>query len=296
MIETKNLTLRYGNGKGIFDVSFAVGTGEAVGYLGPNGAGKTTTIRQLMGFMRPDGGSCTIGGLDCFAQAPVIQRDLGYIPGEIVFLEDLTGEEYLSYVEKVRGLAKGSRRAQLLDRFEFSPKGAIKKYSKGMKQKLGIVAAFLHDPQVLILDEPTSGLDPLMQNRFVELLQEEKARGKTILLSSHIFEEVERTCDTVLIIKEGRLVAQSDIPTLKSAQRRKFLVGSPQLEPLAQALGQQGFALEQGSGGLEAMVSGEKIDSFIKALAAFPITRLESSSQSLEDVFMHFYAKEGEAK
>ncbi len=151
-IQIAGLTRDYGQGKGVFDLSFEVGKGEVFGFLGPNGAGKTTTIRHLMGFVRPKIGSCTIAGMDCWKQAATIQKRLGYIPGEISFFDDMNGDEFLRFIEKYRGSGSAVRRDELLERFELSPKGKIKKMSKGMKQKIGIVAAFMHDPDILILD------------------------------------------------------------------------------------------------------------------------------------------------
>ena len=226
VLQVQHLTRDYGGGRGVFDLSFQVGEGEVFGFLGPNGAGKTTTIRHLMGFLRPQAGRCSIGGLDCWADRARIQRRLGYIPGEISFFEEMGGGEFLRFLERYRGL-HASRTAELLDRFELEPRGKIRKMSKGMKQKLGIVAAFMHDPRILVLDEPTAGLDPLMQNRFIELLQQEKARGKTILLSSHIFEEVERACDRVGIIRAGRMVATNSVETLRDRHLRRYTVTLP---------------------------------------------------------------------
>lgn len=292
MIEVKDLTLQYPSGKGVFDLNFTVKQGEVVGYLGPNGAGKTTTIRALMGFMKPDSGKCSIGGLDCFTAAPKIQKTLGYIPGEIAFIEGMTGEDYLRFIAQMRGMKVFSKQKMLLERFELSPKGNIKKFSKGMKQKLGIVAAFMHDPDVIILDEPTSGLDPLMQNRFVELILEEKAKGKTLLMSSHIFEEVERTCDEVLIIKDGRIVAQSDIESLKSTQRRGFTLKTENPEHTVNVLKAAGFEIGDVSGNATTVyVTGENIDQFGKTLGQFTLLGLDAKSQTLEDIFMHYYAK-----
>ena len=163
MINIENLTRDWGGGKGVFDLSFQVGKGEAFGFLGPNGAGKTTTIRHLMGFIKSKSGRCTIKGLDCWTASDKIQKNLGYIPGEINFFDDMSGMEFLNFIAKYRGINTESRQQELLEYFELNPKGKIKKMSKGMKQKIGIVAAFMHDPEILILDEPTSGLDPLMQ-------------------------------------------------------------------------------------------------------------------------------------
>jgi ABC-2 type transport system ATP-binding protein len=294
MIDVKGLTLQYPSKKGVFDLDFLVKQGEVMGYLGPNGAGKTTTIRALMGFMKPDSGNCTIGGLDCFTSAPKIQKTLGYIPGEIAFVEGMNGDEYLRFISEMRGTKDLSRQRKLLEMFELSPKGSIKKFSKGMKQKLGIVAAFMHDPEVLILDEPTSGLDPLMQNRFVELILSEKANGKTILMSSHIFEEVERTCDNVLIIKEGRIIAQSDIDTLKSSQRKGFVIKTKDTAHAAQIFKNAGFELgEADKNSVEVFVTGESIDKFGKTIGQITLLGLDAKSQTLEDIFMHYYAREG---
>lgn len=224
MMEISHLTRDYGRGRGVFDLSFAIQAGEVFGFLGPNGAGKTTTIRHLMGFVRPRRGFCRIGGLDCWRNAPAIQLHLGYIPGEIALFNEMTGQEYLRFVQRYRRLRGQGRLRELTDRFELDPRGKIKRMSKGMKQKVGLVAAFMHDPEILILDEPTSGLDPLMQNRFVELIREEKARGKTILMSSHMFEEVDRTCDRVGIIRAGRLVALDSTEALRDRHLHRYTV------------------------------------------------------------------------
>ncbi|SJZ55251.1 ABC transporter ATP-binding protein [Anaerorhabdus furcosa] len=291
MIKVTDLTLKYRSGKGVFDLNFEIKKGEVVGYLGPNGAGKTTTIRALMGFIKQDDGSASINGLDTFADAPEIMKNLGYLPGEITFLEGMTGEEYLNYLAEVRGMKDLKRQRELIKMFEFSPKGNIKKYSKGMKQKLGIVAAFMHDPDVLILDEPTSGLDPLMQNRFVELIQEEKRRGKTILMSSHMFEEIERTCDHVLIIKEGHLVASADIETLKNSQRKGYEIKTKDNAQAVTLLTKLGFDAKLVNDIVEVYITGESTDQFIKSCSMLHIDSFDVKSQSLEDVFMHYYAK-----
>ncbi len=295
MIEVKNLTLTYPSGKGIFDVSFTVKQGEIMGYLGPNGAGKTTTIRALMGFMYPDRGSASINGLDCWSKAPEIQRFLGYIPGEIAFPDSMSGVEFLKFMHDMRGTKDTKLQNQLLEMFELNPKGKIKRFSKGMKQKLGIVAAFMHDPQVLVLDEPTSGLDPLMQNRFVELVLSEKQRGKTILMSSHIFEEVEKTCDNVLIIKDGRIVEQSDVQTLKASQRKGYVIRTKEAGAMAQDLKAVGFeASVIGEDVVEVFIIAQEADRFIKTIAGFAVMDLDVKAQTLEDVFMHYYSREGE--
>ena len=216
VIALSHITKDYGGGHGVFDVSFAVEQGEVFGFLGPNGAGKTTTIRQLMGFLAPDSGTCTINGLDCRTQTAAIQKNMGYIPGEPALPDDMRGGEFIRFLAAYRGMRGTGRAGELCERFELDASGRIRRMSKGMKQKVAIVCALMHDPAVLILDEPTSGLDPLMQNRFIDLILEEKQRGKTVLMSSHMFEEVERTCARVGILREGRLAAVEEIGTLKA--------------------------------------------------------------------------------
>jgi len=191
VLRVSNLTKTFPGGRGVFDLTFEVKHGEAFGYLGPNGAGKSTTIRHLMGFMKPDKGRATILGLNCTTESAEIQKKVGYLPGEIALPDGMNGLQVLELLGSMRGMKNVARRNALIDRFQFDAKTPVRKMSKGMKQKVGIVAAFMHDPELLILDEPTSGLDPLMQHLFVELVSEEKSRGKTLLMSSHIFNEIE---------------------------------------------------------------------------------------------------------
>ncbi|KAI4441643.1 ABC transporter ATP-binding protein [Schaedlerella arabinosiphila] len=266
-MKIENLVRDYGGGKGVFDVSFHVDQGEAFGFLGPNGAGKTTTIRHLMGFLKPKSGSCTINGLDCWRERDKVQARLGYIPGEISFFEDISGAEFLKFIAQYRGIGSQTRKEDLLERFELDPKSKIKKMSKGMKQKLGIVAAFMHDPDILILDEPTSGLDPLMQNRFIDLVAEEKKQGKTILMSSHMFEEVERTCDRIGIIRKGRMVAVDAAAALRERHTRSYTV-TLENESAAEA-----FAAD-----FNGVRDGLKVT--------------VTTKQSLEEIFMNYYGGE----
>ncbi|MGN0436033.1 MAG: ABC transporter ATP-binding protein [Wujia sp.] len=270
VINIDKLTRDYGNGKGIFDVSFRVEKGEVFGFLGPNGAGKTTTIRHLMGFIKPKIGSCTIDGMDCWMERDKIQKRLGYIPGEISFFDDMSGIDFLNFVADYRKLGSDTRQKELMERFELDPRGKIKKMSKGMKQKLGIIAAFMHDPDILILDEPTSGLDPLMQKRFIELIEEERKNGKTILLSSHIFEEVERTCNRIGIIRAGEIVAVDSVETLRERHLHSYTVTLDNPE-LAEA-----FARD-----FDGKCEGMKVT--------------VAAKQSLETIFMHYYGGDEDA-
>ena len=194
VIDVSHLTKDYGFGRGVFDVSFKVEKGEAFGFLGPNGAGKSTTIRHLMGFSKPDSGETRIFGLESFRKYDAILQSVGYIPGEIALPAGLTGWEFLRMMQSMQKHRDEERLQKLLELFELDPSGDTKRMSLGVKRKLAVVTAFMNDPSVLILDEPTSGLDPVMQEVFIDYVKNEKKRGKTILLSSHIFSEVDATC------------------------------------------------------------------------------------------------------
>ncbi len=289
MIKAVSLTHKYKSGKGIFDISFNLNEGSITGYLGPNGAGKTTTIRALMGFIKAQEGSCFINSLDCFEDSAKIKREVGYIPGEVAFLQNVKCDEFISYQQKLRGLKDLKRTKQLIERFSLDTRGSIKTFSKGMKQKLSIVLAFMHSPQVLILDEPTSGLDPLVQNEFIKLLMEEKAQGKTILMSSHIFEEIEKACDDVLIIKDGKIVHSSDILKLKSTVKKEYTVKSTQIDSVKK------FGFEtQGIDELSCIiyVEREKTDEFVKKLATINVMSLDIKEQNLERIFLDYYKED----
>ncbi|NLV58068.1 MAG: ABC transporter ATP-binding protein [Clostridiales bacterium] len=286
--EIQGLIRDYGNGRGVFDLSFAIHQGEVFGFLGPNGAGKTTTIRHLMGFLKPEKGYCTIGGMDCWKDRADIQKTLGYIPGEMVFFDDMTGLEFLSFMAKYRRIKSNGRTRELLDRFELDARGKLKKMSKGMKQKIGIVAAFMHDPEVLVLDEPTSGLDPLMQNRFIELMLEERARGKTILMSSHMFEEVERTCSRVAIIKNGKLVALDNVEALKAAQARKYVI-TLEDEDAAAAFAGEGLRVYEVSHNQVTVIVQSNIKELLSVMNRYPVINILTPNQSLEEIFMQYY-------
>lgn len=293
-IEIDHLTKRFPNGKGIFDLSFAVKQGEVFGYIGPNGAGKSTTIRHLMGFMRPTQGSCTINGHDCWKNAAEIQRDVGYLPGEIAFLEGMNGLTFLNVLAGMRKMKDTGKRDHLIERFQLDAKTPIRKMSKGMKQKVGIIAAFMHDPAILILDEPTSGLDPLMQRVFIDFIIEEKNRGKTILMSSHSFQEIERTCDRAGIIKDGQLIAVEDVHDLQAMQRRLFEVTVEQ-ESDVETLKEAKLEIVDADGlKMKVAVQGD-YNHFIEVLSRCNVRNLDIHTQNLEELFMHYYVKEGES-
>lgn len=295
MIQLQGLTKEFANGRGLFDVTFAVSRGEVFGYLGPNGAGKSTTIRHLMGFIKPSRGSATIDGLDCWTAAPQVQERVGYLPGEIQFLPKLNGLELLQLLGSMRGMRDTRRRDELIDRLQFDAKTPIRKMSKGMKQKVGIVAAFMHQPDVLILDEPTSGLDPLMQQVFLDLVAEEKQQGRTILMSSHLFQEVERVCDRVGIIKDGHLLAVETMQDLKARQRRTFTITVATAAD-AEHVARAGLDIVKRSGlSLEIAVQAN-YQAFLTALAGCQVTSIDVHTLGLEEVFMHFYDRKEEAR
>ena len=290
IISTTALTKDYGKGKGIFDVSIDVAQGEVFGFLGPNGAGKTTTIRNLMGFIKPEKGSCTILGMDCFKEAAKIQREVGYLAGEIAFLDDMSGKQLIQFVAELKGVTDRTRIQELMDRFELDPRGKVKKMSKGMKQKISIIAAFMNDPKVILLDEPTSGLDPLMQNRFIELVLEEKKKGKTILLSSHIFEEVERTCDRTAIIRDGKIAAIEDMESLAKKKKKIYEVTFVNENDIAKIkktdlkiVGEHGKTLE--------IERPADLNQFLTQLIQYPLREMNIHTQTLEEIFLHFYGK-----
>ena len=289
-IEIEHLTKDYGNGKGVFDVSLAIKQGEVYGYLGPNGAGKSTTMRHLMGFSKPQSGTVNILGLECISNQKEIQGRLGYLPGEIAFQEDMTGIAYLKLIAKMRHMKDFSYGEKLIDFFELDPSGGIKRMSKGMKQKIGIVAAFMHDPQILLLDEPTSGLDPLMQNRFVELIEKEKKRGKTILLSSHIFEEVEKTCDRIGMIRKGKLVKEFTVDELRHSQLKTYKIEfavSSDMEKMKEVYPDAVFKEDRRQ--MIVSINDGQINALIRQLAKCDVHFLKEEKHTLEEYFMQFY-------
>lgn len=288
VIRLCDLTKNYGNGQGAFDVSFAVQRGEAFGFLGPNGAGKTVTMRNLMGFIRPDRGTAAIDGLSCFGQRARIQERLGYLPGEIACMDEMTGTAFLEFMARMKRLRDRARMHQLIDYFELDPTRRIRKMSKGTKQKVGLVCTFMTSPDILLLDEPTSGLDPLMQSRFIELVLEEKRRGATILLSSHLFDEVERTCDRVAFIRAGRLVAVERMDDVRRSRKRVFSVTFADAAARDRYAQVHVTAQKRGSTGVEVAVA-DGLNAFVKDLSTYDIVDLTAREQTLEELFMHLY-------
>jgi len=292
MIEVNNLTKKFGEFYSIQKVDLQINKGEVFGFLGPNGAGKSTTIRHLMGFLQPTEGLCFIKGLDCRQSTAEIQKFIGYLPGEIAFIDKMTGQQFIKFIAQMRGLHDLTRAHELMQYFELNATGLIKKMSKGMKQKVGLVCAFMHNPEIVILDEPTSGLDPLMQTKFIEFILAEKEKGTTIFMSSHMIEEIEKTCDRVGIINAGKIVATETIADLKKRKSKKFLIEFHNEQELSRFL-EEPFKIEKIGPTKAIVIVQGNVQTLLPTLANYQILDLDVISQSLEDIFMHYYEKGG---
>ncbi|MDP4126173.1 MAG: ABC transporter ATP-binding protein [Bacillota bacterium] len=290
MIEAKELTKVYREGRGIWNISFQVDPGTAFGFLGPNGAGKTTTIRLLMGFLKPDSGQVTINNHDCWREKTDVKKIVSYLPGELHFIENLTGLEFLDLIAGMHddNLRIKKNRSYYMNALELDPKIPIRKMSKGMKQKLGIISALMLDASVLILDEPTSGLDPLMQKVFIDLILEEKKKGKMLFISSHQFVEIERTCEKVGIIREGTLLDVQSISQLREAEYQTFEIDVESEEDVELLKQSQLDIVPIQEGCYVIRVAGE-LDRLWLALAQVHVKRFRQRSQELEEAFMDFY-------
>src|SRR5690242_9041663 len=240
LVETQELTKRYGSSRGIEDVTFTIDEGEVFGFLGPNGAGKTTTIRTIMGLLRPTAGSAHIGGLDCWEQSTDVKRLVGYLPGELSLDPNLTGGQILEYFGNLRGGVDQSYLKALIERMGLDPSRKFRQYSSGNKRKIGIIQAFMHRPRLLILDEPTSGLDPLNQQEFDRMVREARDEGRTIFLSSHILTEVEQTCNRVAIIREGQLARVGSVEELKGIKHHELTITFASAVPVETFQGLEG--------------------------------------------------------
>src|SRR5712692_8607366 len=296
IIEAEKLTKSYGSKRGIADVSFQVEEGEAFGFLGPNGAGKTTTIRLLMALLHPDAGSARIAGLDCWTESLEIKRLVGYMPGEPALDPNLTGGQILEYFGHLRGGVDHAYLKQLIQRFELDTSRKFRQYSTGNKRKVVLIQAFMHRPRLLILDEPTSGLDPLNQQEFDRMVKEARDEGRTVFLSSHILSEVEKTCTTVGIIRDGRLVRIGDVAEVKAIKRYELTI------IFATAIPAEAFKALEGVAEVETLNHGHAVrlamqgsaDAVIKAAAHYPVVSLTSYEPSLEDIFLRYYEADGE--
>ncbi len=296
-IEVENLTKDYGFGRGVFDVTFSVKSGEVFGFLGPNGAGKSTTIRHLMGFSKPDTGKTKILGLESFNNYYKFMDKVGYLPGEIALPTGLTGFEFIDMMKRLKGVKSDEWLNHLIELFELDATGETKRMSLGVKRKLAIVTAFMNDPDILILDEPTSGLDFEMQHVFIDFIKEEKQRGKTILLSSHIFSEVDATCDRIAIIKDGKIVSMFKADDLKHATNKIYEVifnsENDLKEFLKNSKNNTKFNIvDIQSKKVVVNVDDKNINYLIEKLSKFKIVDFVHNKETLEDYFMKYYKED----
>lgn len=225
VVKVENLTKDYGRGRGIFDICFEVKKGEVFGYCGTNGSGKTTTLRNIMGFIKPDSGSVSVYGVNPWTNGEEVKDRIGYLPGEIAFPAVESGSEFLKIQAEMIGLTDMTKAERIINMMQLDPTAPLKRMSKGMKQKTAIVSAFMHSPDLIILDEPTTGLDPLMRKEFISLIKEEKARGATIIMSNHMFDELEQTCDRVAFIKDGKIIDIVDMSSINEREERDYVLG-----------------------------------------------------------------------
>ncbi|MCL6472670.1 MAG: ABC transporter ATP-binding protein [Firmicutes bacterium] len=295
IISTTGLTKYYGEQRGIEDLSLKIEEGEIFGFLGPNGAGKTTTLRLLTAFLKPTRGSAQILGKDAWRDSVSIKMEVGNLPGDLHLYDKMSGDEFLRFIERFRPQKPPVLKEELVKRFNIDLKKRIKDYSRGNRQKLGIIQALMHNPKVLLLDEPTSGLDPLMQQEFYHLIKEFKSRGHTVFISSHFLPEVEKICDRVGIIKEGRLVTIERVDTLIAKKVRYVDIF------FEEPVNPDDFRLpgvtsiDAVNNHLRLTVIGE-IDPLIKKLANYKVGDLISTHASLEDIFLEFYEKGGSSE
>jgi ABC-2 type transport system ATP-binding protein len=289
IIQIEKLTKSYGTHRGVVDIDLDVADGEAFGFLGPNGAGKTTTIRVLLDHLRPTSGRAVVFGIESTADPVAIHRRVGYLPGEFTLYDKLTGGQTIEYFANLRGGVDVAYQASLVERLDVDPSRKFKEYSKGNKQKIGLIVALQHRPDLLILDEPTSGLDPLVQQTFYEIIREAKAEGRTIFLSSHILSEVEKTCDRVAIIRDGRLAKVDRVEALRDLAHHQVelrFTGEVPVGVFAAIPGVSDVTAEGQT--LKMRVSGP-ITPVVRAAAEYDLLDFVSREPSLEETFLAQY-------
>ena len=292
IIETEGLTVYYGRQRGIVDVDLQVRQGEVFGFLGPNGAGKTTLQRVCLDVIRPTRGRASIFGLDCQKDGVAVRKRIGYLPGELSLYPGMKGEAFLQLLASLRDTkVDRSFRQQLIERLDLDPSRKMRAYSRGNKQKVGIIAAFMGKPDLLVLDEPTSGLDPLMQQVVLELVREARAEGRTIFFSSHNLPEVQAVCDRVGIIREGRLVRTDQVETLTHRQFKRLQNRFRELPP-AKAFAFDSITETKRDGRVVTFEIGSNMTRFMEAAVPYGIEDIESLPVTLEEIFLAFYDSE----
>ncbi|QED24757.1 ATP-binding cassette domain-containing protein [Spiroplasma citri] len=294
IISLKNMTKKYNPNIGCFNINIAVKKGEVYGFLGPNGAGKTTVIRQMVGFIKSDNGTGTILGYDVWKDTKNIMKDLGYLAGEVNLPEYMTGISYLKTISEIRGNVDWKYVEKLIEYFDFDPKQKIKKMSKGMKQKVAIISAFMHKPKVLILDEPTSGLDPLMQQKFDTLIKNLQKEEATIFMSSHIFSEIDNTCDKVAIIKKGKIVSEANIKELKNNADKIYELKFITINDYDNFMNKKWKIIDTNKVTkiIKVEISQNNINNFLKEITDYQLEYFKELPFNLEQHFIKFYEKE----
>ncbi len=290
-IVLNELTKHYGKHRGINNLSFSVNQGEFFGFIGPNGAGKSTTIRTLMGLIRPTGGSASIFDLDCHSKASVIARDVGYLPSENSYYENMKVRELLQYTADLYGMDCKTKMKELADRLNLDLSRKIADLSLGNKKKVGIVSAIMTSPKLIIMDEPTSGLDPLIQQAFYDILKEENSRGATVFFSSHVLSEVQKLCDRVAILKEGQLIGIQSIKKLRESGYKKVSLSAKEAIPrdFFDLSGIANYAETADKTSVSFMYNGN-ITAIIDKLHLLHLDDVLLEEPSLEEIFMHYYA------
>ena len=291
VIHTESLTKYYGKHRGMIDIDLDVNEGEAFGFLGPNGAGKTTMIRTLLDHIRPTSGRATVFGIETSADPVAIHRRLGYLPGEFALYDKLTGGQTLDYFANLRGLRDRAYQKELVARLDVDPSRKFREYSKGNKQKIGLIIALQHKPDLLLLDEPTSGLDPLIQQEFYGVIREAKTEGRTVFLSSHILSEVERTCDRVAIIRDGRLTRVDRTEALRDLAHHTVELVFTGPVPAAEFEAVPGVSGVVATDHVLRMKVSGSITPVVRAAAKYELADFVSREPSLEETFLAEYGR-----
>ncbi len=293
VIQTRKLTKSYGKARGIIEVDLSVKKGEVFGFLGPNGAGKSTTIRTLLDYIRPTSGSSLVNGMDPTKEGARVRRSVGYLPSDFGTYRSMTARDYLKTLLAMMRHTGPNRIEELSERMQLDLSRKIKDFSRGNRQKVGVISAFMHEPDLVILDEPTTGLDPLMQQEFYKIVLEEKEKGRTVFLSSHILAEVEYICDRVGIIKEGKLIVVERMSAFKSKTGKIMNVEFDRPVDLKTFSSIPGVTnLKKGQGNVIVMIVASDIDAVIKEIAMHTVVDLTYDEVSLEDLFLKYYGKE----
>lgn len=290
IIEIKNLTKNYGKSRGVIDVNLNVEQGEVFGFIGPNGAGKSTTIRTLLGLIYPSSGSAAIFGKSCI-EYPEVRKEVGYLPSEVFYYDNMRVIDLLKYSASFYKKNCTKRINELAEIMDLDLKKKIDDLSFGNKKKVGIVQGLLHEPKLIILDEPTSGLDPLMQQKFFELIMEENKKGATVFFSSHILSEVQKMCNRVAFIKDGRIIKLEKMSTLQENNYKRISVEAKS-KIARETFGISGVSDLKVKGNTADFIFKGNINSIMKKISEIELRNISINEPDLEEIFMHYYAKE----